>query len=289
MTRRKPTDNSNKISRGDPPNFLGQHFMHAKKLIREIVDQARISRSDTVLELGAGKGALTEALAQKAGKVLAVEYDRRLIESLQQKIAPYGNIKIIRQDILKLHLPKENFVVVSNIPYSITTPIMKMLLNHPNSGFQRGVLIMEQGAAKRFTAKTVKDPYVAAWRMWFDFCYVKTVQRQCFSPPPKVDSAMLFITRKAKPLVPAKDGFLFHGLAEHMLRAPKSTIDASVHGILTPPQVKYLKRSLNLKEAISVESLTEAQWGIIFDTMVKHVPRFRWPKARNKARSKKKS
>lgn len=282
VTKKKHTYHSKKTRREDTPNFLGQHFLHTKKLIHELANQARLSRADTVLDLGAGKGALTEVLLQKAGKVVAVEYDRRLIETLKLKTAHNGNVTIIQQDIVKLQLPKENFVVVSNIPYSITTPIMKMLLNHPASGFQRGVLVMEKGAAKRFTAKAVKDAYVAAWRMWFDICYVKTVPRECFAPPPKVDSAMLSITRKAKPLVPLKHHVLFHRLAEHILKAPKAAIDDAVRGIFTPPQITHLKRNLKGTADLRVESLSEEQWGVMFETMVKYVPPFRWPKGRKK-------
>ncbi|BFH15249.1 ribosomal RNA small subunit methyltransferase A [Paenibacillus dendritiformis] len=260
--------------------------MHNKKLLHEMVSQARVSKADMVLELGAGKGALTEVLVQKAGKVLAVEYDAQFIEYLRQKTTHDAHVKVIHQDILKLHLPKENFIVVSNIPYAITTPIMKMLLNNPVSPFQRGVLIIEKGAAKRFTAPTVKDAYVAAWRIWFDIRYVKTVPRDYFSPPPKVDSAMLCITRKAKPAIPLKEYRMFHRLAEYVLQEPKSSLDIAMKGIFTPPQIAHVKRSMHVQDGHRVESLTEVQWGMIYDTMMKHVPPFRWPKTRNKGRTK---
>lgn len=113
-----------------------------------MVNLAKISSEDTVLELGAGKGALTTVLNQKAKKVLAVEYDAKFVEVLKRKTAKQSNTMIIHQDIMKIRLPKEKFVVVSNIPYAITTPIMKMLLSNPSSGFQRGVIIMEKGAAE---------------------------------------------------------------------------------------------------------------------------------------------
>src|SRR5699024_5773757 len=129
-------------------------------------------------------------------KIVASQDDRKYISKLQQ--LEMKNTVIIQQDILKISLPREPFVVVSNIPYAITTPIMKMLLNKPSSGFQRGVIVMEKGAAKRFTSNFVKDPYILAWRMWFDLRYVKGVSRKNFSPPPRVDSAMITINRKAK-------------------------------------------------------------------------------------------
>lgn len=120
--------------------------MHNKKQIKEVINQVNIENTDTVLELGAGKGALTSILNQRAGKVIAVEYDSKFVEVLKQK--NLQNTKIIHQDILKIHLPNEKFIVVSNIPYSITTPIMKMLLNNPSSGFQSGVLVMEKAQRK---------------------------------------------------------------------------------------------------------------------------------------------
>lgn len=187
-----------KLSRGEPPNFPGQHFMHNQKLLHEIVERANVSVKDTVLELGAGKGALTTVLNQRAKKVLAVENDAKLVDVLNRKTAHQPNTKVVHQDIMKIFLPSEPFVVVSNIPYAITTPIMKMLLDNPGSSLQRGIIVMEKGAAKRFTASIVKDPYVLAWRMWFDIDYVKGVSRNNFSPPPKVDSAMIRIVRKKR-------------------------------------------------------------------------------------------
>ncbi|MGG1312993.1 23S ribosomal RNA methyltransferase Erm [Cohnella laeviribosi] len=271
---------------GDPPNFLGQHFLHHRKIIREIIDQAIVGDQETVLELGAGKGALTFMLAQKAGKVLAVEYDAKLVESLKQKAVPYPNIHIIHQDILKMRLPKGKFIVVSNIPYSITTPIMKMLLNAPSNGFQRGVMVVEKGAAKRFTSKWVKDGYVAAWRMYFDLTYVKEISRNHFSPPPNVDSAMITINRKATPMVPVKDYLAFRGLADYALMEPRASIDWALKGVFTPPQIRYLKRKLGLKQDVPVACLSELQWGLIFETMKQLVPRFRWPKAKKEKRGR---
>lgn len=284
MTRKIQKNHKKNFTSGEPPNFLGQHFIHNKKVIHEIIANANIRNEETVLELGAGKGALTFILAQRAEKVLAVEYDDKLVEVLKQKAIQYPNIKIIHQDILKMCLPKGKFIVVSSIPYSITTPIMKMLLDKPSNGFQRGVIVMEKGAAKRFTSKYVKDSYVAAWRMYFDINFVKEISRNHFSPPPKVESAIVTINRKATSLVPIKDYATFRGLADYVLKEPRSSIDLALRGIFTPPQITYLKRKLGLKRDFSVAFLSELQWGFIFETMVQHVPRFRWPKMKKEKR-----
>lgn len=271
-----------KLSRGEPPNFSGQHLMHNKRLLNEIVDQANVNRSDTVLELGAGKGALTTLLAKSAGKVLAVEYDSKFVDILERKTAENANTKIIHQDIMKIRLPKEKFVVVSNIPYSITTPIMKMLLNNPSSGFQKGVIVMENGAAKRFTSKSVKDSYVLSWRMWFDIRYVRSISRNNFSPPPKVDSAMITITRKKEPIIPNKNYLVFLGLAQYALKQPKATIGIALKGIFTPPQLKHLRRNLGVTNETQIGLLTAPQWGVVFNTMIKYVKRPLWPRVKQK-------
>lgn len=260
------------------PNFSGQHFLHNKKIVRELIDLAQIEIDDLVFDLGAGKGALTTVLCEKAGKVLAVEYDEKLVHYLQGTFRHQPNVKIIHQDILQLVLPKTPFKVVASIPYAITTDIMKLLLNRPSSGFRGGAILMEKGAAKRFTSSFVKDPYVILWRMWFDIEYKKGVSRNNFSPPPSVDSAMITIKRKKHPLIPMKDHGLFWGLATYVLKDPHAAIDWALRGIFTPPQLKRLRKSLKIHIETPVGRLSEQQWKILFETMVTYVPRHRWPR-----------
>src|SRR5690625_3657554 len=136
MRKSKHRYSNKKLSRGEPPNFSGQHLMHNKKTIQEIISKSAICQNETIVELGAGKGALTESLAKKSGNILAVEYDKKYVDVLQRKFMRSENVKVIQQDIMKFRLPKKKFVVISNIPYAITTPILKMLLSNPISGFQ---------------------------------------------------------------------------------------------------------------------------------------------------------
>ncbi|MGA8941621.1 MAG: 23S ribosomal RNA methyltransferase Erm [Thermoactinomyces sp.] len=272
-----------KTSRGQPPNFPGQHFLRNKKLLHEIVERAQVRSSDTVLDLGAGKGALTMILMQKAGKVLAVEYDAGLVKILEQKTAGSLNTKVIQRDIMQFSLPKENFVVVSSIPYAITTPIMKKLLTNPANGLQRGIIVMEKGAARRFTSRTIKDAYVLAWRMWFDIDYVKDISRNFFSPRPKVDSAIVSITRRKDFLIPYKDYRLFLGLAEVALKNRQAPIEHALEKIFTPAQLRHLKRNSGIGNQTPIGTVREEQWKIIFETMVRFVPRFRWPRKKKKS------
>lgn len=233
MTKKIHKYSEKKLRHGEPPNFSGQHLMHNKKLLYEMIDRANVSSKDTVLELGAGKGALTTKLSQRAKKVLAVEYDTKFVDILKRKTAMHSNTTIIHQDIMKIRMPKDKFVVVSNIPYAITTPIMKKLLNNPFSGFHKGIIVMEKGAAKRYTSKFVKNFYVLVWRMWFDIHFVKGISRDNFTPSPSVDSAMVMITRKKEAVIRQRDYLAFLGLAEYALKKPKVPIEFALRGIFT--------------------------------------------------------
>lgn len=124
----------------------------------------------------------------------------------------------------------------------------------------------------------MKNVYVLIWKMWFDIRLLKGISREHFSPPPKVDSAMVMITRKKEPVIPHKDYSAFLGLAEHAFKNPQASVGLALRGIFTPPQLKRLRRALKIDHEKPVGTLREDQWGIVFQTMVQHVPRVRWPR-----------
>ena len=120
-----------------------------------MVRLARLRPSDLVIDIGAGKGALTLPLAQRAGQVWAVENDTTFAAILREKTEAFPHVRVICKNILDCTLPKQPFCVVASIPYAITTPILDKML-HPHSNLKRAVLLIEWGAAKRFTAEPPK-------------------------------------------------------------------------------------------------------------------------------------
>lgn len=272
-----------------PSNFSAQHLLISKRLIHDMIDLARIQSTDTVLDIGAGTGALTFPLAEKAAHVLAIETDPAFIDKLFSKIKDGGNIRVKPSDFLEVPLPKSPFAVVANIPYSITTAIMAKLLDHPGVPLQRAVLLVEKGAAKRFTAVPVQDPRILSWRMHYDMRLVRTVSPQHFAPPPKVDSAILAINRRKKPLIATQHQPKFRALAAYGLRDSRLPLLASLAGVFTPPQITKLVRVLGVGRELPIGRLNEEQWGTVFHTMLQHVPSNRWPQfsASSKGKSKK--
>ncbi|MBW7461850.1 rRNA adenine N(6)-methyltransferase family protein, partial [Paenibacillus sepulcri] len=144
-------------------------------------------------------GAITIQLAEQARRILAVENDPRLAQILRRRLQNHIHITVIEKDFLQIRLPREPYQVVANIPFFLTTPILKLLLDPQSSSLQRAVLIMDKGAAKGLTAQTIRHPRVLTWRMWYKMELVGIVPRSFFSPPPSVDSVIFSIRRKPEP------------------------------------------------------------------------------------------
>jgi 23S rRNA (adenine-N6)-dimethyltransferase len=259
-------------------NFPGQHLMKSKRLAAGIVEMSGVGPEDQVVEIGAGKGALTVHLAQKAKKVIAIENDLSFVKILREELKPHRNVRVIGKDFLEVNLPKKPYSVVSNIPYSITTPILGRLMDQPENPFQNGLLVMEKGAAKRFTSHPSTNPRILAWRMYFDLTMGRTIARYHFAPPPKVDSAVLFIKRKAPPLIPVRFRTLFFKLASYALKHPELPVGEVFRGIFTAPQITHLVKTLKKSRNTPVGRLSDTEWAVVFHTMVRHVPPYRWLK-----------
>jgi len=182
--------------------YLGQHFLKNKKILEEIARLAGLSKKparaggDIVLEIGSGHGELTEFLAQAAGKVIAVEKDRELIPFLEEKFKNRKNVKIISGDILKIrNLRVKNYKIVANIPYYITSRFLRTFLeaNPPTGGKPKLMVLMVQyEVAKRICAKPPEMNLLAlSVQAYARAKFIRKVSRGNFSPPPKVDSAII--------------------------------------------------------------------------------------------------
>lgn len=260
------------------PNFSGQHLLHNPKIIQEIIQRAGVTREDVVFDLGAGKGALTFPLGRVAGQVLAVENDPSYVAYLRKQIGGQSNIKIIEKDILEVKFPERPFYVVSNIPYSITTPIFDLLLNRRVNHLQSALIMIELGAAKRFTGAVVQDPRVIAWRTRYQMRIIKVVDRREFAPPPKVDSAVVEITPKKEPVVPLKHWGRYLAFLEYGMKRRRMPISQGLKEVFTPPQLRHIYRNLKIDGSMLLGELPVEKWGHLFNAMVQVVEAYRWPK-----------
>jgi len=176
-----------------PLKKLGQNFLICRNILDKIVETAEITKEDTILEIGAGLGFLTEELAKKAKKVIAVEKDSRLIGYLKNNLPK--NVTVKEKDILKMTPLKGDYKVAANLPYYITSPIIKKLLeNNPPSLI---VLTVQREIGERICAHPPQMSKLAVFTQFHSKPEIITkVPKSCFWPQPKVDSVILKLTPK---------------------------------------------------------------------------------------------
>ncbi len=183
---------------------LGQNFLKSSKALGEIISSAEISEKDVVLEVGPGKGALTEKLLEKAGQVIAIEKDKELIPFLEEKFAEdIKNKKLILKegDILTYDLSKipNSYKVVANIPFYITGAIIEYFLESSNQP-SKMALIIQKEVAERIVVRDGKESILSmSVKVFGQPKYISKIPARYFSPEPKVDSAILLIDKIQKP------------------------------------------------------------------------------------------
>ncbi|NOY35933.1 MAG: ribosomal RNA small subunit methyltransferase A, partial [bacterium] len=184
-----------------PKKSLGQNFLASEAIAEEIAEAGGVGRNDTVLEAGPGKGILTGILLKKAGRVIAVEKDRQLVYFLRKKFADQENLEIVYGDILKFNpenykLKTENYKIIANIPYYITSFFLRKFLES-DSQPSKMVLMVQKEVAERIVGlpgKRKKESILSiSVKAYGDPKIIKIVPAGCFSPAPKVDSAVLLI------------------------------------------------------------------------------------------------
>jgi len=185
---------------------LGQNFLINETIAEKITKSANLSSRDNVFEIGPGKGILTQYLAQKAGKVLAIEIDKevcKICDSIIYKLGLAGKVKIVAGDILKINLPKlikennfRDYKVVANLPYYITSKITRLLLETKYSPSEM-ILMVQKEVGERITALDKKESLLSiSVKFYADPEILFYVSRENFDPAPEVDSAVIRIKRK---------------------------------------------------------------------------------------------
>ena len=194
-------------ARAFPPvrKSLGQHFLSDPRILARIADALALSPDETVVEIGPGRGALTEQLLARARRVIAIEIDRMLAARLRERYAENSRLDVIERDVLETNLgvlAGEDFALVGNVPYYITTPILFHALRPPRP--TRAVYLVQREVADRLSAAPGTKAYGALTVNVSALASAETLFRVApgaFSPPPSVDSAVVRITPRTSPAV----------------------------------------------------------------------------------------
>lgn len=263
---------------------LGQNFLTDINVLKKIVAAAEVSEADDVIEIGPGIGALTEQLAKSAHQVLALEIDDRLLPVLKETLAPYPNVEVIHQDILKANLKEliaEHFdgqhrlKIVANLPYYITTPIIMHLLA-TELAFDQIVVMMQKEVANRLAAQPGSKDYGSLsigvqYEMDCQIAFV--VPKTVFVPQPKVDSAIISLTKKKAKEYQPQDERFFHQLVRGAFMHRRKSLWNNLQGLYGKQAEVKEKLSQALAQAeiepsVRAERLTIADFVRLADCLL---------------------
>lgn len=240
---------------------LGQNFLTEPNILRHIAATAELNEESQIIEVGPGIGALTEHLARSGGEVLAFEIDGRLLPILEETLAPYDNVTVVNEDVLKVNLREiagqvfdleKPIQVVANLPYYITTPIMMHFLES-DLPVEKMVVMMQKEVAERIQAKPKSKAYGSlsiAVQYYMEASIAFIVPKTAFVPQPNVDSAILKLERRQQPLVEVKDEDFFFKVVKAAFQLRRKTLwNNLLHTFGKDEATKaWLEQSLSLAE-----------------------------------------
>ncbi len=241
----------------------GQHFLRSRLIAAEIVRGAEIEPDDHVLEIGAGTGRLTHPLAQRAVHVSAVELDPVLAERLRRSFVGQRHVRIVQGDVLQVPLPEGRWRAFGNIPFSVTTPVLRRLLDAPSAGPERADLLVQYEAARKRAAVHPATLLTLGWQPWWDFTLARRVPRFGFEPPPHVDAGLLVITRRPF-LLHLDERSDYTTLLRIAFDHASTPIRRSLRDRLTPMHWKRLARERGLRVDARPTDLDVWDWVAVF-------------------------
>ena len=260
---------------------FGQNFLIDPHVLEKIIAAAGVTEQDCVLEIGPGIGSMTQALAEKAGHVIAVEIDDNLIPILQETLAGYPNITILHNDILKVDIAGlaktynegKPIKVVANLPYYITTPIIMGLLEKQVPVDNITVMVQKEVADRMQSGPGSKD-YGAlslAVQYYARPYLVANVPPNCFIPRPGVGSAVIRLTCYPKPAVEVKDPDLMFALIRASFNQRRKTLQNGLNNSeelsFTKEEISQAIASLSLSPTIRGEALDLKQFAALADAL----------------------
>ena len=257
---------------------LGQNFLISEDAVSSIIESASITKQDLIIEIGPGLGTLTQQLLEKAGKVICIELDTKMVNIITDRFSLYDNIQIINEDVLKVNLQEvikkekqennfQNAKVVANLPYYITTPIIMKLLED-KLDIESITIMIQKEVAQRLLAEpgdTLSGAITYGIHYYTIPENVVEVTRDSFIPAPEVDSQVIKLNIRKQPPVKVKsEEKLFKIIKLAFMQRRKTLINALSNGNLyTKTEINQMLEALEIDPKIRGEKLTLEQFAEI--------------------------
>jgi 16S rRNA (adenine1518-N6/adenine1519-N6)-dimethyltransferase len=254
---------------------LGQHFLASRSVLKKIIDVISPQKDELIVEIGAGKGALTFPLAERCARVIAIEKDKSLARFLLENRR--DNLIVLEEDVLRTNfrelLAREQRFrgktkLVGNLPYVISSPLLFKVLEEKGL-FSRCVFLLQKEVAERIIAHPGSKTYAPLsilFQMDYETRLHFIIAPGSFSPPPQVQSALVSLERRPGPLFPVKNKDIFHGFLRTAFAKRRKTLINNLKSYLFPlPLIKQALARLSLEENVRAEQVSIAQFVSLFE------------------------
>jgi len=251
---------------------LSQNFLRDSRLIESLVAHSGITKADTVLDLGAGKGAITRELARHCQHVIAVEKDPELVEQLAQTIRGVPNAELIAGDILHVELPACPYKVFANIPYSLTAAIITKLTGSLRSPLTTH-LVVQTEAAHKYTGVPRESLSALFLKPWFRVSIAHCFNRRDFSPTPGVDSVLLRIDKRQQPLLSPATQSLYRDFIVYCFVRGGHSLYTTLEQFVGPQAMNAIASTLPIPHSVTPTAIDFEIWLCLFSEFVQHASR----------------
>jgi 16S rRNA (adenine1518-N6/adenine1519-N6)-dimethyltransferase len=245
---------------------LGQNFLHDQNQLRRIADAGALTKTDRVLEIGPGLGPLTEVLLERAGHVLAIEKDARLMPLLRERFATATNLELLNDDALRVAEDRtrgwHDWKLVANLPYSVASPILVELAQNPSRP-ERLVATLQLEVVRRLMARVDSDDYgllTLLIQLRYQPKEYFKIPRRCFFPEPDVDSACVVLLRREPALLPPEGEEVFDRLVKLALSQRRKMMAKLLKQNWPPEKIAAAMATLQLRPDERGEKLSLNQF-----------------------------
>lgn len=267
LTDEETIKNILKKFRLSPRKRLGQRFLISKDVLKKIVKEAKLEKGEVVVEIGPGIGTLTKELLEKRAKVTAIEIDKRMTKILKETCGEFENLKVVNQDILQVfdssyQLPVTNYKILGNLPYQITSPVIRKVLELKNPP-ELIVFLVQKEVAERIVAREgdSKRGFLSVLvQLYGDPEIINVVSKENFYPVPKVDSAILKLLIKPKKIEVDRDRLLRLVKCGFSQKRKKLRNSLSAGLQMKPQQIDKLLEQTGIDPGLRAEDLSISGW-----------------------------
>jgi 23S rRNA (adenine-N6)-dimethyltransferase len=217
-----------------------------------------------VVEIGAGTGTITRELASRCRRVIAIERDPRLAAVLRRRFDGEGGVRVVEADARAWSFPDEPFRVVGNLPFAITTAMLRRLLSDPASRLVRADLVVQLEVAIKRSRRPPASALSLGWAPWWGSELVRRIPARWFLPAPSVDAAVIVYRRRSPPLLPAEERSSFEGFVRTLFRGADRPLPSALGAMCDPTSARRLTSDVGLPHRMRPVDLEAEQAVAVF-------------------------